>query len=313
MATSDQINRHWFNGWSWPFLWILLIPVVTVPGQAILLQSVVQSEALHADQSNCVVLRRDYEYGMYHDFGCPVGDVLPTLLPGLLNLAPLFWLLSARHQVRMAALVAGILGAIRLGVPAVLYIISHPQVSISSTFPLPWMFGGGDAALLSVVLWFASLGAVMAFSLLKQVGPSTFPRSESLRKRQVTGRYYGLRWRPLLLGVTLLLMGILAQEGWVPISIAGLQVSSILVGAGYLVITFVLISWLTMKRIPRALLGVMLALIGIVVGVHGALGFSFSLILEPLSIILVGAGVLILVFSMLSRLIRKRDPRPPVQ
>jgi len=66
--------------WRWPFVWILLAPLATVPLTAWMLEAAPQKEF------NC-----DF-------FGCsslvPLGHALASLWPGIFNLVPLFWLLS---------------------------------------------------------------------------------------------------------------------------------------------------------------------------------------------------------------------------
>jgi hypothetical protein len=55
---------------------------------------------------------------------------LPTLLPGLLNLGAFLWLLSSSTVTRRVAFLAGVLGAIRVAVPALMYALAGSNVSI---------------------------------------------------------------------------------------------------------------------------------------------------------------------------------------
>ena len=155
-ASSEWASKGWFswlNEWGWPFAWILLIPAVTVSWQAVLLHSL-------ANQDNCVLIFRGELGG--DEWGCPVGDVLPTLLPGLLNLVAFLWLVFP-GRTRHAALIAGTLGALRLGVPVLLYITSGPDMTVV-TGGLIWPAVRGDSFLASWVLWFLSLVAAGVFA-----------------------------------------------------------------------------------------------------------------------------------------------------
>ncbi|MFQ5879929.1 MAG: hypothetical protein ACE5IZ_07155 [Dehalococcoidia bacterium] len=141
LAALWEWLREWLRTrpWGWPFLWILLIPIVTVPWHGILLE--------------------DLGRGRY-----PVEDVLPTLAPGLLNLVAFLWVLSPERRTQYAALVAGILGSVRLVVPALIYMASGPTITVDG-------FLGGvntPSIFASWILWGLSLAAALAFpSLVK--------------------------------------------------------------------------------------------------------------------------------------------------
>jgi hypothetical protein len=98
---------------------------------------------------------------IHNKWVCSARDVLPSLLPGLLNLGAGLWILSPQRSVRLAATLALILGAVRLVVPALTYIAMDP-VSIRTTF---WP-GPNLSMATSVILWFVSLGATMRFHSL---------------------------------------------------------------------------------------------------------------------------------------------------
>ncbi len=160
MARNKRTFRGWFswlNDWAWPFLWILLIPAVTVPLQ----QALLWQEALpgvFAGTSNC---QRSGEY--WEAWECPVGDVLPTLLPGLLNLVPFLWLLSPVRRTRYAAAVAGTLGAVRVVVPAIIYVASGTTVVVDPFLPTTYVDLSFEA---SWLLWGLSLVATLVFARL---------------------------------------------------------------------------------------------------------------------------------------------------
>ncbi|HEU4759236.1 MAG TPA: hypothetical protein VFT91_04555 [Dehalococcoidia bacterium] len=103
------------------------------------------------------------EPGVYGDntWDCPAENVLPTLLPGLLNLGAFLWLLSPHRGARLAGLTAGSLGAARLVVPGLIY-LALGTVSLRTTF---WP-GPNESVIASVVLWGLSLIAAVAFPRL---------------------------------------------------------------------------------------------------------------------------------------------------
>src|SRR3990170_785091 len=92
------------SGWRWPFVWILLAPLATVPLTLTML-------AFRPGGHYCGDLCDNV----------PLGHALASLWPGIFNLAPFLWLRSSSGRVRGAAVVAGILGALRVAVPALMY------------------------------------------------------------------------------------------------------------------------------------------------------------------------------------------------
>jgi len=142
----------WFNAWGWPFIWILLIPVVTGIWSEILIEDAV-------DESTCTLIKSagavEFEF-FYEIWRCPREDMLPTLLPGLLNLVAFAWVLSGKREVRWAALMAGTLGAVRLAVPAAIYWHSGAYLEIH---------GGGatSSARASLGLWLLSAVSAIVF------------------------------------------------------------------------------------------------------------------------------------------------------
>ena len=146
------------NWWGWPFLWIILIPGVTIPWQIVLLGNSGRWPAAGV-YDNCD-LEPDIR-GATNTWECAPEHVLPTLLPGVLILVAFLWLQSPERPARYAALVAGTLGAVRLIAPALIYVISG-TVTLRTTF-----FPGPDAsAALSVSLWAVSIAVALAFPRL---------------------------------------------------------------------------------------------------------------------------------------------------
>jgi len=142
--------------WYLPLLWILLIPIVTVP-----LTNVLGDRAEY-HSGFCSVNAGNYllpGLGVYAS--CSTGLLLLLLSPGLLNLVPLWWLRSTHPKLRAAALWATVLGALRLIVPATAVIASPVDNPVDAVSGL---FGPSDFVLsiltVSLVLWLATIPAI---------------------------------------------------------------------------------------------------------------------------------------------------------
>jgi len=132
MATNELISvdsPSWLNKWSMPFWWIILAPIVTVPLSAILFSGLAgylepPEVGLPDRTANMFIGANAYS------------EVVPTLiaftLPGLLNLAPIIWTLSAKPRVRMAGVVAGLLGLVRLGMPLAVLMLGFDRLTNAS-------------------------------------------------------------------------------------------------------------------------------------------------------------------------------------
>ncbi|MEE9208706.1 MAG: hypothetical protein V3U67_10135 [Gemmatimonadota bacterium] len=132
MVTTELTSRassSWLNHWSMPFWWIILAPIVTVPLSAILFSTLAgyhsPAEVGLPDRSGAWFI----EANAY-------SEVVPTLiaftLPGLLNLAPFIWTLSAKPRVRMAGALAGLLGLVRLGIPLAVLMLGFDRLTNAS-------------------------------------------------------------------------------------------------------------------------------------------------------------------------------------
>jgi hypothetical protein len=138
--------------WWLPFLWVILIPLVTVPLQVERLgsSSGFANASIH---DRCELLSRPYEsvvpgFKTMNTWRCDAKDVVGTLSPGLFNLAPLLLLGWPRRRTRLAALVAGGLGALRY-------------------FP-----GPNEAVVASLGLWVASVVLAILFPFVAPRDPS---------------------------------------------------------------------------------------------------------------------------------------------
>lgn len=116
-AEAPRPNPAWYK----PFLWILLIPILTVPLTWFLRDAVLYHSGL------CSVTPSFF--GAYAT--CSTGAYLLILSPGLLNLLPLWWLRSSHRKLKVAALWATVLGALRLIVPAAAVIASPDGNQVS--------------------------------------------------------------------------------------------------------------------------------------------------------------------------------------
>ena len=162
----SETRRAAGGAWFLPFLWILVVPAVTMSAQIALLGLITDGyqyggvfaggEAGACDQ----VAQLDYD----KQWSCPAAVALPTLLPGLLNLVPLIGLLSAVPIVRAAAAMAGGLGLVRLLVPLALYAADGADVTIIGSWQFPPAMGSFASAYASMALWVLSVAVTVAFA-----------------------------------------------------------------------------------------------------------------------------------------------------
>ena len=154
--------------WWFPFRWIILAPIVSVPLSAALFEMLAGNQepeavGLPASDAGCSWFCSAYEYA----------ELNPTLIaftvPGVVNLVAFAWVLSKEPRVRIAAMVAGLLGLLRLSVPTIVLLLIINRLTngdgvtyvqwdvggIGPSFPIPmphfavWLFGAAA--------WFGSL------------------------------------------------------------------------------------------------------------------------------------------------------------
>ncbi len=115
---------RWLNRLSAPFLWIMLSPLVTVPLSFSLFFLLT---GYHEAEEVGLPPKPAHEYF----------EAGPTLiaftLPGLLNVAPFAWALSAKRGLRKAAAVAGLLGLVRLSIPPAVLLLFFHRVTAGGT------------------------------------------------------------------------------------------------------------------------------------------------------------------------------------
>jgi hypothetical protein len=132
-------------------LWlIVLAPLLTVPLTQGATQSLVNTDA-------CANIQLDFIGG---SASCQTTSLVIALAPGLINLAPLLWGLSKDLRTRKVALLAGILGAVRLVMPAAALLASGPTSKISWGFLQAYPNDQGVVGA-SIFLWLVSLVALI--------------------------------------------------------------------------------------------------------------------------------------------------------
>jgi hypothetical protein len=151
----------WDSRWSWPFVWITLIPVLTVPSTWIALGGVIDSGA-------CELVEPSGGSRLGNLWGCPNEWVIAAHLFGSLNLVAFAWLLVP--LARWAGAIAGGIGALRFGLPIAYY--STQQTVLVGDF----FVGVHDYPLwpLQLVLWAAPAALLL---LVGAAGLTAFVRS----------------------------------------------------------------------------------------------------------------------------------------
>ena len=165
-----------------PLAWILLTPLATLPATAVVTGALTPAfggtyatlDALKAGAAANPYCTVQISFGPMAILGlvdahavCPDGYVLAALSPGLLNLLPLFWLFSRLPSTRRAAILASVLGGLRLLIPAIgVLAVAAPSDygSVGHGFTVitpgtPWQFPNSWNAipLVSAALWVATL------------------------------------------------------------------------------------------------------------------------------------------------------------
>jgi hypothetical protein len=145
-----QLKSMRFDSWQWPFVWVITIPVATVPITYLLMVS----------RISLCTSAGGFEVRYYE---CPTSVMIPTLVPGILNLVPFVWLRSAKPQVWTAGLIAGMLGLVRFLSPLAQYNLEGINGVIPATV-LPILGSvtvGGPT--MNGILWLLSWIAFMAY------------------------------------------------------------------------------------------------------------------------------------------------------
>jgi hypothetical protein len=152
MVSNQSRGAHTQDplSWGWPLLWVVFIPVVTVPATMWLLNLLVDSNV-------CIPVTPTGFSPLQRGSYCPVSLALVALTPGLLNLVPATRLRAPQPRARSAATVATVLGSIRLVAPAVVLLTSWPQVLVETGL------GVIDLDITSImIIYFGLLGMIVS-------------------------------------------------------------------------------------------------------------------------------------------------------
>lgn len=166
--------RNWGREGAWwlPLAFIVILPAVTVPAQSYLLERITSGFAYNAsayhqfgtvaDAGQCAPV---YDGGFDMEWSCPRIPATLTLAPGLLIFATFAWMAAGDSGTRGAAVIAGVLGVLRFGVPLAIY-MSRSDVQIIGSYQFfEQGYVNNGASVLSLMLW-----ALTLFALLAMVG-----------------------------------------------------------------------------------------------------------------------------------------------
>jgi hypothetical protein len=140
--------------WFWPFLWVLLVPAISVP-ISILLQS-------------RLTLQEGAELGLGD--GGPWVDrqsALETFSPALLSLGALIWLFLGNGRARWAAFWAGLISAAGAAVPFFV-ILNTDSVGLNGVHYVYWIPTMSLVWLGAFNTWLAALVAALMFRIYVQ-------------------------------------------------------------------------------------------------------------------------------------------------
>ena len=158
-----------------PFLWLALTPLITVPLSAVLYRYHVfapghdgctdwfEKPTGFTDESP-----KTLPFFPFYDCGDQPLDaiILAFTVPGLLNLVPFLWaVLSPLPITRLAGIVAGTLGILRLALPAVLL-----ELNNYDTYDGSFLKGAAALYLLGALAWLGCLLVWGAFASLVESG-----------------------------------------------------------------------------------------------------------------------------------------------
>ena len=182
----EDRRSSWLDDWWRPFIWIILTPIVTVPVSAIIFSALIRQPEEAGFPPNNPQSQIDlFQGGSCDSFlSSPCyeyAETGPALLafawPGLLNLAPVVWVLSKNTKAKAAGLVALLLGALRFAIPLLVLMFGYKTVTNPEgtsyfrwdtlDFILPseptfaiWLLGA--------LAWFGSLLVWAAFAVISR-------------------------------------------------------------------------------------------------------------------------------------------------
>lgn len=157
---AGAARRGWrdLTSWAAPLLWLAVLPLVAGPATYLI-------AAANTHDQSCQVYA-GYVGGGGSD--CPVSVYLPSVvLPGLLNLVPMWWLRNANGRRLIAAAVASALGLAGFAVSVVVLYSLGPTVSWNFGFLIPVLPPQQERDLgFGLVLWLLAIIALLVIAKL---------------------------------------------------------------------------------------------------------------------------------------------------
>lgn len=144
--------------WAAPLLWFAVIPVIAGPMEFLIAGSSV-------NRHTCQMWAAYFGNG---GADCPASVFLPSvLIPGLLNLIPLWWLRARDPRTRLAAIVGSCLGIVGLAASLIELHALGPTISWDFGFLLPTLPPTQEAGLaFGTVVWLSTFIALLVIAKL---------------------------------------------------------------------------------------------------------------------------------------------------
>ena len=140
--------------WGWPFLWVLLIPAISVPLSVFLQSHVTLYDGAEVDLGGGGPwAKRESALGVFS--------------PVMLNLVALAWLFFGDGRARWAALWAGMIGAVGAILPFFI-IVNTDSLGPDNTHYVYWIPTASLVWLGAFNAWLATLLAALVFRIFTQ-------------------------------------------------------------------------------------------------------------------------------------------------
>lgn len=168
VSRPDPLPQPWWNRWYSPYLALVLVPVATLPLTFAIWDSI----------PTCIIDETQYK----------TRDVALALSPTVADLLPFLWFLSRAPGVRRAAIIAGLIGAVRFAIPVILLLAEvqeeEPRMLLAppdppgpcEDYPVSMFFFLGMIFFMPI-LWAASALLAGLAVLITRANPSPPPAS----------------------------------------------------------------------------------------------------------------------------------------